>query len=702
IILSNGHIWKQQRRFGVVTLRKLGLGKKGVEHQIEEEAQQLVETFAREKGQPFDPSFPVVNSVSNIICAMTFGHRFSLQDKNFQKLVAAVDSIFTFAGSFFHFAYEMFPWLMKHLPGPHQKALSDMETMLSFAREETKKHKEQQSFHEPRDFIDFYLLEMEKNKNDPDSAFNEENLAHCIHDFFIAGTETTASSLKWALLLLTNHPVIQDKVHKELEEVLGSSQLISYRDLKRLPYTNAVIHEMQRVKYVLVLGVPRQCAQDVNMRGFLIPKGTLIMANLRSVLLDPKQWEAPEEFNPNHFLDKDGNFVAREAYLPFGAGIAFSNGHIWKQQRRFSLVTLRKLGLGKKGMERQIEEEALQLVETFAHAKGQPFDPTTPIVKSVSNVICALTFGHRFSLEDKNFQSLTEAADNTLRFLGSFSHTLYEMFPWLMKHLPGPHKKTISYIEEMFSFARKEIKNHKEQQSLHDPQDFINFYLLEMEKSKNDLDSVFHEENLIQCIHDFFLAGSDTTVLSLKWALLLLTSHPDIQEKVHKELEDVLGSSQLISYQDVKRLPYTNAVIHEMQRFRFISLIGVPRQCRKDVNMHGFLIPKGTLILPNLRSVLLDPEQWETPEQFDPNHFLDKDGNFVAREAYMPFGAGARACPGEQLARTEIFIFLTSLLRTFRFQLPEGVEDLSQDPVQGMTTPPHPYKICAVPRSNSV
>ncbi|XP_007445348.1 cytochrome P450 2W1-like, partial [Python bivittatus] len=173
--------------------------------------------------------------------------------------------------------------------------------------------------------------------------------------------------------------------------------------------------------------------------------------------------------------------------------------------------------------------------------------------------------------------------------------------------------------------------------------------------SRNDPNSTYNEENLAQCVVDFFVAGTDTTFGTLMWALLLLANHSHIQEKVQKEIEDVFGTSGSISYQDHKKLPYTNAVLHEMQRIKYVLLFGVPRQSTKDVKMRGYHIPKGTFIIPDLRSVLLDPEQWETPEEFNPNHFLDKDGKFITREEFLPFGIGQRVCVGEQLARIETF-----------------------------------------------
>ncbi|NWI57495.1 CP2K1 protein, partial [Calyptomena viridis] len=168
--------------------------------------------------------------------------------------------------------------------------------------------------------------------------------------------------------------------------------------------------------------------------------------------------------------------------------------------------------------------------------------------------------------------------------------------------------------------------------------------------------------------------------------------------KVQKELDAVLGPSKLICYEDRRKLPYTNAVVHEIQRFSNIISVGMPRVCVRNTTLLGFPLKKGTIVLPNIASSLYDPEQWKTPRQFNPGHFLDKDGNFVSQEAFLPFSIGHRVCLGEHLARTELFIFFANLLRAFTFRLPEGVTEINTEPIFGGTLQPHPYRVCAIPR----
>ncbi|XP_067322436.1 cytochrome P450 2J2-like [Anolis sagrei] len=388
-------------------------------------------------------------------------------------------------------------------------------------------------------------------------------------------------------------------------------------------------------------------------------------------------------------------------FLGRGKGIIFSNGDLWKQQRQFAVGTMRKLGTGRKSMESQIKVNAQKLVEIFARKKGQPFDPKLPITNSVSNVTCNMLFGHRFPLEDENFKQLVDAIGFTSKFGGSFGHILFELFPWIMKCLPGPHIKAREGMNLMLSLGKKEILKHKKELSSHEPQDFIDHYLLHIQKEqKNDPTSTFDEDNLAHCISDLFSAGTHVSALFLQWAILLLTNRPDIQDKIIKEIDDVLGSSS-ICYEDHKQLPYTNAVFHEIMRYRYVVLMGIIRITTTDVTIGSFFIPKETLIIPDIHDLFRDPQHWETPEEFNPNHFLDKDGNFVSRKEFLLFGAGARACLGEHMGRIQYFLFLTSLLKSFHFQLPPGVKELSEETVAGMFLSPKPHKICAVPRESS-
>ncbi|NXW66024.1 CP2J6 protein, partial [Eurystomus gularis] len=381
-----------------------------------------------------------------------------------------------------------------------------------------------------------------------------------------------------------------------------------------------------------------------------------------------------------------------------GNGVMFSNGHLWKQQRRFGLATMRKMGVGKKDQEHQLQEEACHLVEHLQRANGKPLDPAMPIVLSVSNVISALIFGHRFSKDDENFHRMMESFDTVTAFVNSASFFVYEMFPWLASRFLPTLKQSMASRNFVDALLAKELESHKEKRKPDENKDFIDYYLDEIDKTKGDADATYDEENLMQIIFDLFVAGTETTASTLRWALLYMVVYPGVQEKVQKELDAVLGSSHLICYEDRKKLPYTNAVVHEIQRYCGVLLVALPRVSLKDTQVLGFPVPKNTTILANIDSVLTDPEKWETPDQFNPGHFLDKDGNFVSREAFLPFSIGHRVCMGELLARMELFIVFSTLLQAFRFTLPEGVKVVSTKLVFGSTMKPPPYQLCAVPR----
>ncbi|KAK1896913.1 Cytochrome P450 2J2 [Dissostichus eleginoides] len=356
----------------------------------------------------------------------------------------------------------------------------------------------------------------------------------------------------------------------------------------------------------------------------------------------------------DNFVDRPYSPMVTRIYSGNSAGLFFSNGRVWRRQRRFAMAMLRTFGLAKSSMEQSICEESHHLQEAMQKEKGEPFDPVPLLNNAVANIICQI---------------------------GSIWALLYDAFPALMKLLPGPHCGIFSSSRSLEASIRGEIERHKLDLDPSNPRDYIDSFLIE-EKHNRNSELRFDDDNLVLCCLDLFLAGSETTSKTLQWGLIYLINNAQIQDKVHAEIDRVIGQSRQPSMADRPNLPYTDAVIHEIQRMGNIVPLNGLRMAAKDTTLGDFVIPK---------------TEWETPGTFNPEHFLDAEGTFVRRDAFLPFSAGKRACLGEGLARMELFLFFVSLLQTFCFSTLDGVQ-LSTEGIIGATRTPYPFKIYATAR----
>ncbi|KAG8124512.1 hypothetical protein E2320_020170 [Naja naja] len=378
-------------------------------------------------------------------------------------------------------------------------------------------------------------------------------------------------------------------------------------------------------------------------------------------------------------------------------GVVFAHGENWRVMRRFSISALRDYGMGKRIVEHKITEECSVLIKTFETYEGKPFGPATILKASAANIIVSFLLGKRFEYEDATLLRLLEILEENLHLAGTPAVLMYNMFPKL-GFLLGAHKKIMNNRKELHDFIQATFLENLKDLDENNQRSFIDAFLVRQKKEiKKSTDSYFHNDNLKTLVDNLFGAGMDTTSNTLCWAILLMMKYPEVQRKVQEEIAKEIGVRQPRTEDRVK-MPYTNAVIHEIQRFADIVPANLPHATTKDITFKGFFIPKGMHVVPLLTSVLHDESQWEKAHEFYPEHFLDSEGTFVKRDAFMPFSAGQRVCIGENLAKMELFLFFTNLLQRFTFQPPSGTskDDLDLTPALGLTTPPLPYKTCAV------
>ncbi|XP_053571436.1 cytochrome P450 2C38 [Bombina bombina] len=387
----------------------------------------------------------------------------------------------------------------------------------------------------------------------------------------------------------------------------------------------------------------------------------------------------------------------------FSKGYSFGteNGQLWRHLRRFMLTSLRNFGMGKKSMEDRVLNEAQYLLAVISETKGVPFMLRQHIACTITNIISTILYGKRYDYRDKELLDLTETIRKHLSNFQSKFHQLCNIFPFLL-YIPAIRNHVFHSSLYLQSFLKKEIKLHKQTLNTNTCRDFMDYFLLKIKEEGPDSGSYLCDTGLLMITMGLLAAGTDTISNSLTYSVVCMAHFPDVQAKVQKEIDEVTGSLRPAGMMDKAQMPYTNAVIHETQRFLNLVTEGIGHAVTMDTQFHGFTIPKGTTIISFFSSVLNDPTQWETPDEFNPGHFLDDKGQFQTRPAFMAFSAGKRVCLGENLARMELFLLFCSLLQRFTFSFapgnkPHSVKSLRENKFMFISS----SQLCAIPRNSS-
>lgn len=313
----------------------------------------------------------------------------------------------------------------------------------------------------------------------------------------------------------------------------------------------------------------------------------------------------------------------------------------------------------------------------------------------VCNIICCILFGNK---DDALVHAIYNCVQDVMKAWNHWSIQILDVVPFL-EFFPNPMLwKLKKIIEKRDNIVEQQLRQHKESLVTGQWRDMIDSMLQELGRPREDSGSgQLLEGHVHMAVVDLFIGGTETIATTLSWAVAFLLHHPEIQQRLQKELDLQVGpgaSSSQVLYKDRMRLPLLNATIAEVLRLRPVVPLALPHRTTRASSIFGYDIPEDTIIIPNLQGANLDEMVWERPQEFWPDRFLKPGKN----PKVTSFGCGARVCLGEPLARMELFIVLAHLLQAFTL-LPEGtLPSLQPHPYSGVNLHIQPFQVRLQPR----
>ncbi|CAI0558584.1 unnamed protein product [Linum tenue] len=290
-------------------------------------------------------------------------------------------------------------------------------------------------------------------------------------------------------------------------------------------------------------------------------------------------------------------------------------------------------------------------------------------------------------VEEEEARRCSEAIRGLFHYLGMF--VLRDALPFLGWMDVGGHEKAMKRIaEELDGFLDGWLEEHRRKRGAagdgggEGEQDFMGVMLAVLDGAKFEFEG--HDPDVINksaCLN-LIARGTDTTTVTLTWAISLLLNNNDVLLKAYQELDKQVGTQRPVNESDIPNLTYLQAIVKETLRLYPAAPLSGPREFTSDcVVGGGYHIPKGTQLITNIWKIQTDPRAWTEPLEFRPERFLGRTGGGLGSE-YMPFGSGRRSCPGMAFGIHMVNSVLASFLHAFEIRRvgDDAVVDMTESP----------------------
>ncbi|KAI6212872.1 Cytochrome P450 4V2 [Aphelenchoides besseyi] len=353
-----------------------------------------------------------------------------------------------------------------------------------------------------------------------------------------------------------------------------------------------------------------------------------------------------------------------------GDGLLISKPKKWRPRRKLLTPTFHYDIL--KDFVQVYNRHAKTLLGKFDKLVGQGYNDIFHMITLCTlDVICESALGYNIDAQNKQTDYLESVF--RMKYIIHQRQVKPFLYPEFMFNLFGHGREQKKHVKILHDFTSKAILARKkavdeaggvqkllekERISGHSRMAFLDLMLDMMDKGELDLEGIQEE------VDTFTFEGHDTTSAAMNWFLHLMGNNPDIQAKVQREVDEVLGDSQRdVSFEDIGRFRYLEACFKETLRL-YPSVPLFARQMVENTQIHNHIVPAGTgvVIVPSM--VHRDERYWENPEKFDPERFIDKE--LKHPYCYIPFSAGSRNCIGQRFAMMEEKCIIAQIMRDFK------------------------------------
>ncbi|XP_015412832.1 PREDICTED: cytochrome P450 3A12 [Myotis davidii] len=222
-------------------------------------------------------------------------------------------------------------------------------------------------------------------------------------------------------------------------------------------------------------------------------------------------------------------------------------------------------------------------------------------------------------------------------------------------------------VTEFFKKSVKRMKENRLQDKQKHRVDFLQLMINSQNSKETDSHKAMTDLELVAQSIIFIFAGYETTSTSLSFFMYLMAIHPDVQQKLQEEIEVTFPNKATPTYDALAQMEYLDMVMNES--LRLFPIAGrIERVCKKDVEINGVFIPKGTVVMVPNFILHRDSTYWPDPEEFRPERFNKKNQDSINPYTYMPFGSGPRNCIGMRFAIMNMKLAIVRLLQNFSFK----------------------------------